>query len=147
LKFLGNIAPQKVDQITKVIEEASQGVSTLRLEISGLGAFPNLRRPRVLWLGIGGEVDKLVVLQQRIDSGLKPLGFTPETRPFAPHLTLARIREGSSPNDLQEFGDLVVKKPAGESYEVVVSGVSLMSSQLLPGGAIYSCLTRVELKG
>lgn len=147
LKFLGNISLQVVSAIAKVMEEASQGVSPFGLTIGELGAFPNLRRPRVLWLGIGGEVDRLVVLQQRIDNGLRPLGFTPETRPFSPHLTLARLREGASSDELREFGDLIAKKPAGGSYEVLVSGVSLVKSQLLPRGAVYSYLTKVELKG
>jgi 2'-5' RNA ligase len=147
LKFLGNISLQVVSAIAKVMEEASRGGSPFRLTLGELGAFPNLRRPRVLWLGIGGEVDRLVVLQQRIDNGLRPLGFTPEARPFAPHLTLARLREGASADELREFGDLVAKKPAGKSYAVLVSGVSLMKSQLLPSGAVYSYLTKVELKG
>jgi len=147
LKFLGNISPQKVAEITRVMEEASQAVSFFRLNVGGLGAFPNLRRPRVLWLGVGGEVDKLVVLQQRIDEGLVPLGFAREIRPFTPHLTLARLRQGASPRDQQGFGELVVKTPWEVNYEINVNCVSLMRSQLLPGGAVYSRLAEVRLKG
>lgn len=146
LKFLGNISPQKVAEITRVIEEASQGVISFQLKVGGLGAFPNLRQPRVLWLGIGGEVDKLVALQQRIDSGLAPLGFDQETRPFSPHLTLARLREGTSPQDRRDFGELVMKTPLEFNYEVTVNSLSLIRSQLLPGGAVYSCLAEVKLK-
>lgn len=147
LKFLGNISPHRVAEMTRVMEEASQGVSCFRLTVGGLGAFPNLRRPRVLWIGVGGEVEKLVALQQDIDHGLKPLGFVPEARPFTPHLTLARLREGASPEKLREFGDLVAKKPVEDGWEIVVSSLSLMRSQLFPSGAAYSCLTKVELKG
>lgn len=146
LKFLGNISVEKVAAITAVMEEAGQGASSFQLKIGGLGAFPNLRRPRVLWLGIAGETDRLVVLQRRIDDGLVALGFAREIRPFTPHLTLARLRQGTSPRDQQTFGELVMKTPLEASYEVSVNSLSLMRSQLLPGGAVYSRLAEVKLK-
>ena len=146
LKFLGNISIQKVADITKVIENASQEACAFYLTIGGLGVFPNFRKPRVLWVGVGGEVEKLVMLQQRIDEGLKPLGFIPETRPFAPHLTLARLREGTAADKLREFGDMVAHRPETQDYEMAVTNVSLMRSQLFSTGAVYSCLTNVELK-
>ena len=147
LKFLGNISPQKVTEITRVMEHASEGTSPFTLEIAEVGAFPNLRQPRVLWLGIGGELDKLIAWQQRIDSGLAPLGFAKETRPFTPHLTLARLREGVSPADRRDFGELVMKTPVEANYEVKVNSLSLMKSQLLPTGAVYSRLAEVKLSG
>jgi len=146
LKFLGNISPQKVSQISRVMEQASQGVSPFQLEIAEVGAFPNLKQPRVLWLGIRGEVDKLVAWQQHIDNGLVPLGFAKETRAFTPHLTLARLREGISPQDRRDFGELVMKTPVEVNYKVRVSSLNLMKSQLLPGGAVYSRLAEVKLK-
>ncbi len=146
LKFLGNISAPKVADITSIMEQASQGVSPFQLEVTEVGAFPNLRQPRVLWVGIKGEIDKLVGWQQRIDNGLAPLGFARETRPFTPHLTLARLREGVSPGDRRDFGEMVAKTPAEVSYKFNVSSLSLMKSQLLPGGAVYSRLTEVKLK-
>jgi 2'-5' RNA ligase len=146
LKFLGNISPQKVAEITGVMEQASQGISPFQLEIHEVGAFPNLRQPRVLWLGIRGEIDKLVAWQQRIDNGLVPLGFAKETRPFTPHLTLARLREGVSPGDRRDFGELVIKTPVEVNFKVNVNSLNLMKSQLLPGGAVYSRLAEVKLK-
>ncbi len=147
LKFLGNISPQKVAEIAKTMEAASRGFAAFRLTLGGVGAFPNLRRPRVLWVGVEGELDKLLALQQVIDIGLESLGFVPEARPFTPHLTLARLREGASPASLREFGDLVTRKPMRSGYEVVVNSINLMKSLLFPSGAVYSCLTKVELKG
>ena len=146
LKFLGNISPQKVAEITKVMEQASQGVSPFQLQISDVGAFPNMRQPRVLWVGIKGELDKLAAWQKRIDDGLVPLGFVKETRPFTPHLTLARLRENCSPGDRRDLGELVMKTPVEVDYKVAVNSLSLMRSQLLPGGAIYSRLAEVKLK-
>jgi 2'-5' RNA ligase len=146
LKFLGNISPQKVAEITRVMEQASQGVSPFQLQITDVGAFPNMRQPRVLWVGIKGELDKMTVWQKRIDDGLVPLGFAKEVRPFTPHLTLARLRENCSPGDRRDLGELVMKTHVEVDYKVAVNSLSLMKSQLLPGGAVYSRLAEVKLK-
>jgi 2'-5' RNA ligase len=145
LKFLGNIPSKRVGEITEAIEKAAQGVSPFYLEISGLGAFPSLRQARVFWVGVGGEVDKLSRLQQNIDSALAVLGFAREERSFAPHLTLARIREGVSAPERRSFGELVGSTIFEDKYYVKVEGISLMRSQLTPAGAIYTCLSVVGL--
>jgi len=146
LKFLGNISAQKVTDITGVMEQASQVVSPFQLHITEVGAFPNMRRPRVLWVGIKGEVDKLIGWQQRIDEGLVPLGFAKEARPFAPHLTLARLRENCSPGDRLHFGEMVARSNADVDYNFTVTSLNLMRSQLFPSGAVYSRLAEVKLK-
>jgi RNA 2',3'-cyclic 3'-phosphodiesterase len=145
LKFLGNIPAKWVTEITEAMGKATQGISSFHLEISGLGAFPNLRQARVLWVGVGGEVDKLSRLQKNIDSALAGLGFAKEERPFVPHLTLARIREGASPLERRSFGELVGSTIFEDKYPVEVEAVRLMRSQLAPAGAIYNCLSVVGL--
>ncbi|MCJ7668926.1 MAG: RNA 2',3'-cyclic phosphodiesterase [Dehalococcoidia bacterium] len=145
LKFLGNIPSNRVMEITEAIEEAAQGIPPFHLEISGLGAFPSLRQARVFWVGVGGEVDKLSGLQQNIDSALAALGFAKEERPFVPHLTLARIREGASPPERRSFGELVGSTIFEDKYPVAVETIRLMRSQLTPAGAIYTCLSTVGL--
>jgi 2'-5' RNA ligase len=145
LKFLGNIPSNRVTEITEAIEEAAQGISPFHLEISGLGAFPSLRQSRVLWVGIGGELDKLSRLQQNIDSALAGLGFAKEERSFVPHLTLARIRQGASPLEKRSFGELVGSTIFEDKYHIKVEAISLMRSQLTPAGAIYTCLSKVGL--
>jgi len=145
LKFLGNIHSKRVAEITKAIEEAAKGIPPFHLEISGLGAFPNLRQARVLWVGIGGEVDKLARLQQNTDSALAALGFAKEERSFMPHLTLARIRQGASPLERRNFGELVDSAIFEDKYHVEVEAISLMRSQLMPTGAIYTRLSAVQL--
>jgi 2'-5' RNA ligase len=145
LKFLGNIPAERVTEITGAMEKAAQGTSSFHLEISGLGAFPSLRQARVFWVGIGGEMDKLSRLQQNIDSALAALGFAKEERPFVPHLTLARIREGASPSERRSFGELVGSTTFEDKYPVGVEAVRLMRSQLTPAGAIYTCLSVVGL--
>jgi 2'-5' RNA ligase len=145
LKFLGNIPVKRVTEITEAMEKAAQGTPPFHLEISGLGAFPSLRQARVLWVGIGGEVDTLSRLQQNIDSALAALGFAKEERPFVPHLTLARVRQGASPPERRSFGELVGSTIFEDKYPVEVKAVRLMRSQLTPAGAIYTCLSVVGL--
>ena len=145
LKFLGNIPSKRVTEITEAIEGAKQGISPFHLEISGLGAFPSLRQARVFWVGIGGELDKLSRLQQNIDSAFAALGFAKEERSFVPHLTLARIRQGASPLERRSFGELVGSTVFEDKYHVEVGAIRLMRSQLTPAGAIYTCLSAVEL--
>ncbi|PIP48409.1 MAG: RNA 2',3'-cyclic phosphodiesterase [Chloroflexi bacterium CG23_combo_of_CG06-09_8_20_14_all_45_10] len=146
LKFLGNVPFKQVAEITKAIETASKGIPPFHLEISGLGEFPNLKQPRVLWVGIKGEIDKLVSWQQNIDLALASLGFAKEERPFVPHLTLARIRQGASPKERKSFGELVMSTSFEISYPFDVEAVSLMRSQLTPAGAIYTRLFMTKLE-
>jgi 2'-5' RNA ligase len=145
LKFLGNISAGQVAQITAAVEEASGGISPFHLEISGLGAFPSVRQPRVLWVGVGGETDKLSRLQQGIDSALAALRFSREERPFVPHLTLARTREGASGPERRSFSELVSSTIFEDKYPFEVEAVKLMRSQLTRTGAIYACLSVVRL--
>jgi len=145
LKFLGNIDVDRIDAITRAIEMAAQGISPFKLEVKELGAFPNLRRVQIVWVGVSGEVDKLVQLQQRIESNLAPLGFTPEARPFSPHLTLARLRNQASPNERQRLGQLIASTKFELAYTIEVGAISLMRSQLTREGAIYSRISSVEL--
>jgi 2'-5' RNA ligase len=145
LKFLGNIPSKRVTEITEAMGKAVQGISPFRLEISGLGAFPSLKQARVLWVGIGGELDQLSTLQQNIDSVLAALGFAREERPFVPHLTLARVREGASLPERRSFGELVGSATFEDKYPIEVEAVRLMRSQLMPAGALYTCLSVVGL--
>jgi len=146
LKFLGSIAADKTGEITGVMEEAVQGIPPFHLEVKDLGVFPNLRRVQVAWVGVGGEVDKLGQLQQRIESNLAPLGFAPELRPFTPHLTLARLRNQASLDERQGFGQLIAGTRFEAACTIEVDAINLMRSQLTREGAIYSRISSVELK-
>ena len=146
LKFLGNVAVDRIDEITGAIEEAAQGISPFYLEAKELGVFPNLRRVQVAWVGVSGEVDKLGKLQQHIESNLARLGFAPESRPFTPHLTLARIRDQASPAERQRLGELIVSTRFETAYTIEVDAINLMRSQLTREGAIYSRISSIGLK-
>ena len=145
LKFLGSIAVDKISQITKSMNEAVQGISPFHLEVKELGAFPNLRRVQVVWVGISGEVDKLAQLQQRIESNLARLGFAPESRPFTPHLTLARLRNQASLDERQRLGELIADTRFEVAYTIKVDTINLMRSQLTREGAVYSRISTVGL--
>ncbi len=146
LKFLGNVAVDRLDDITGALEKAAQGIAPFHLEIKELGVFPNLRRVQVAWMGISGEVDKLAQLQQRIESNLAPLGFAPESRPFVPHLTLARLRDQALLAERQRFGQLITGTKFEAANAIKVNALSLMKSQLTREGAIYSRISSVGLK-
>ena len=145
LKFLGSIAADKISEIIGVIEVATQGIPPFRLEVKDLGVFPSLRRVRVAWVGISGEVDKLSQLQQHLESNLARLGFAPESRPFTPHLTLARLHNRASLDERQSFGQLIATTRFETTYTIKVDAINLMRSQLTREGAIYSQISSVRL--
>ncbi len=145
LKFLGSIAVDRINEIIGVMEEAIQGIPPFRLEVKDLGVFPNLRRVQVAWVGIRGEVDRLSQLQQHLESNLARLGFTPESRPFTPHLTMARLRNRVSLDERQSFGQLIATTRFETTYTIKVDAISLMRSQLTREGAIYSRISSVGL--
>ncbi len=147
LKFLGEVDADWIDEIAGAMGAAVMGISPFRLEVKGLGVFPNLNRVRVVWVGLEGEVSKLLELVQRIEANVSPLGFPTESRPFTPHLTLARVGDRVPPDERQELGQLVARTKFEAKSAIEVRAVNLMKSQLTPQGAIYSHLRSVELKG
>jgi 2'-5' RNA ligase len=145
LKFLGNVNVDMTSRITEAMAEAAQEASPLQLEIKGLGVFPNPRRVQVIWVGVSGDLDKLLQLQKRLETNLARLGFAPEARAFTPHLTLARVREQASADERQKLGELVAGTRFEAGYGLPVEAISLMRSQLTRAGAIYSQLSSVKL--
>ena len=145
LKFLGNVAQDKIEEVTEALKAAAEGITPFRLKIKDLGVFPNPRRIQVVWVGMSGEIDKLVKLQKQVDLNLTSLGFTPESRPFVPHLTLARVRAQLMPAEGQKFNELLLGTRFEASGEIAVDAISLMRSQLTPQGAIYTRISSVPL--
>ncbi len=145
LKFLGNVPSDQLPHITRMMSQVGDGASPFWLEIGGLGAFPNQRQPRVVWVGLGGELAKLAVLQTGIDDALRPLGFASEARSFTPHLTLGRVKERASPPQRQQLGNLIAATSFEPKLKIKVVEFSLMRSQLTPAGPIYSRLASFPL--
>ena len=145
LKFLGSIAIDRISEITKAIEEAVQGISPFHLEAKGLGVFPNLKRVQVVWIGISGEIDKLGQLHQHLESNLVRFGFIPESRPFTPHLTLARLRNQASLDERQKLGQLIASTKFEAACTIKVDAINLMKSQLTREGTVYNRISSVRL--
>ncbi len=97
-------------------------------------------------MGVRGEVDRLGQLQKRIESNLAPLGFAPESRPFTPHLTLARLRDRALLYERQNFGQLITGTRFEAVYGFNVDSINLMRSQLTGEGPIYNQIGSVKLK-
>jgi 2'-5' RNA ligase len=144
LKFLDNITEDTAKAVTGAMQEAAIISEPFRLTVKGLGVFPNPRRIQIVWAGVGGETDRLVELQKELDAGLARLGFTPESRPFAAHLTLARMRDEAGASEREKMGRLV-EATQFDGGEFQVESFSLMRSQLRREGPIYTQLASVSL--
>ncbi len=142
LKFLGDIQKNRVAAILAALNEALKEDPPLSIVARGLGAFPQVKRPRVLWVGLQGE--GLKELTDKIEQELIFLDFPPEDRDFTPHITLGRVR---SLKGWQQVLPIVQEKQAEQFGESQVSEVVLYSSDLKPGGAVYTPLGKVVLAG
>jgi 2'-5' RNA ligase len=147
LKFLGGIPADMVPRVSEAMTRVAGPVAPFSLRMGAVGVFPNWQRPQVVWVGVGGDVDRLAGLQRELETALAKLGLAPEARSFKAHLTLGRLRERATPPDKQGFGAWAqsLGYEGGLSFEV--DAVSLMKSQLTPAGAIYSQLASAPLAG
>jgi 2'-5' RNA ligase len=139
LKFLGEMPEARVDDIKAAVANAAAGVPRHELSLGQLGTFGNRGAPRVLWLDLRGDLDTLNLLQSRVDASLASAGFPRESRPFAAHLTLARVRPETARDVAGALADAMrtVEPPSGS---LPVRQISLMLSRLGPGGAVYKRL-------
>lgn len=143
LKFLGSVATEKVPLILRALEDALRPLPCFSLTGKGIGVFPNIKRPRVLWIGLEGE--GLHRIAERVESSLEPLGFPREDGDFAPHLTLGRWRSpGVRPGALKDQIEKWRQHNFGQSR---VDEVVLFQSDLKPTGAVYSPLGAIPLEG
>ena len=140
LKFLGNIPSSHVSPLLACVEELARANPAFVLNLAGLGIFPNRRKPRVLWGGIGGNLNALSSLQQVAEEAINALGYPPEQRPFRPHITLGRPRRSVPDAQLVRIGAVVsgLTPPAPVSWRV--ESVDVMRSELHPSGARYTVL-------
>jgi 2'-5' RNA ligase len=145
LQFLGDILPEQVEAVAGALDAACAGRAPFAFELAGAGVFPNLNRPRVVWVGVVEPSGALAALQQRVAQALAPLGFSPEERAFTPHLTIGRAARDAGPRDLAALGALVARAGIGSLGRVDVDHVNLMKSNLKPDGAVYTPLAVIPL--
>jgi 2'-5' RNA ligase len=141
IKFLGDIELNRVDPIANALEQALTPFPRFTINAKGLGVFPDLRRPRVLWVGLEGG--RLAQLAAKVEGALEPLGFLPEARGFQPHLTIGRWpRFGRGAKNLPEKLEQWKSHDYGASK---VETVTLFQSVLKPDGALHQPLRVVAI--
>lgn len=142
LKFLGDIPVERIEPIADSIEKAARDASPMSLSAKGIGVFPGIRRPRVLWVGIGGQFPELGRLQAAVAGGLADVGFAADKRPYKGHLTIGRIKAAV---DFRQLSAALAEFSDFETASFRVDEVVLFRSQLKPDGPIYSRLRTVTL--
>ncbi|RME81264.1 MAG: RNA 2',3'-cyclic phosphodiesterase [Caldilineae bacterium] len=148
LKFLGETDAGRVQEIVKALEKDVAASRPFELPVGGLGCFPNIRNPNVLWVGVADEEQRLRKLAAEVDRTLVGLGWPPERRPFSGHLTLARVRKQAGRKERRILGEQISALSGAEKLGVLpVYSVHLMRSQLHRDGAIYTALAEVALTG
>ena len=140
LQFLGQVPADTINDVCHAVTEAVAGAEPLELEIRGLGAFPNARRPRTIWLGVAAGREELAAVQKRAQKALKKLGFKPEDRAFSPHLTIGRVRQ-STP----DLAEQIARRPDQPYGRSPIAEVVVFSSQLSLSGPSYTALCRAPL--
>jgi 2'-5' RNA ligase len=147
LKFLGPTAEEAVAGVEAAMRTAldRRATGALRLVTTHVGFFPGPRVPRVVWLGLEGELERLGAIRDALEETIAPLGWPTEARPFAPHLTLGRLRPDASPAERAGVGRVLGQVWAPDRVAFEVDRVSLMLSELGPGGARYTRLAEVPL--
>lgn len=142
LKFLGDVDAIKINEIAKAVSKTVEGYTPISLQAKGIGVFPGIKRPRVLWVGLTGQLESLVRLQKTLDEKLEVLGFPKEKRPFKGHLTMGRIKDKI---DVKKFSDALMAFRSFESETFAADQIILYKSELKPAGAVYTELSSASL--
>ena len=138
MKFLGNVEEDSINKIVNGVSEVAQHHSHFIIQMENFGAFPGMKRPRVLWIGVKNGLNELSQLAASVENKMVKLGFELESRKFSPHLTVGRVRRGKRvyiPQDVPSFGPV----------EFDVTTVTVMKSTLTPEGPIYDPLRIANL--
>jgi 2'-5' RNA ligase len=135
LRFLGPISPEMVEKLYAVMKNVK--FSPFNIRLSGLGVFPTLNYPRVVWAGITDGAKELTSIFEQLEPQIHELGFAPDPNGFTPHLTIARVRSGANK---QRLVDLVQKQENYDFGIIRADCLRLKKSQLSPKGPIYSTL-------
>jgi 2'-5' RNA ligase len=143
--FLGDVPDTELPAVCAEVAAAAKPFTPFDLEVRGVGAFPNAGRPRTIWLGAGEGKEPLIYLQSALERHLATLGFRAEARRFQPHLTLGRVRDGSS--GLTELADLLRKHAEFDAGLMTVDEVVVFSSRLERAGAVHERLGSGSLEG
>ena len=143
LKFLGDIPPEMALPIADCMKRCGNEFNPIELHSKGIGVFPGLRRPRVLWTGIDGETAVLMAIQKQLDELIGDTGIPKESRPFKGHLTLGRFKGHA---DSKKLVSILKEFAEFETESFPADSLNLYKSDLTPQGAIYSLMETVSLE-
>lgn len=141
LRFLGDIDSTTIPVLKKTIESRIGTLSRFELNLLGLGCFPNLNRPRVIWVGAGGAIDKIKGLASGVEEACRQCGYGPADKPFAPHLIIGRVKFPSGLDKLTES----LKTTRFETELFAIERVVMYKSDLTPRGPIYTSMGEIRL--
>jgi len=143
LKFLGNMDISQINQIKKILAEISQGENEFSIELSRVGAFPKLKYPRAIWIGIEKNQDKVTEIANNLEERLHKLGISKEDRPFHPHITIGRVKSSLNRSTLAEklTSINIPQRPS-----MTIKKLTLFKSTLTPNGPIYQVLNESNFK-
>lgn len=136
VRFLGNVTEEQRTRLDATLEPALAACAPLRLRVAGMGAFPNPRRPRVVWAGLEILEGAFEPVAREVEAGARAMGLPPETKAVTPHITLLRFRRPPDGDVLKRCIDAEMASPG----DFIAGGVALWRSKLLPGGAEYQLL-------
>ena len=145
LKFLGEVANSHMDFIKSMLNQLAETHSGFDLQIGGIGSFPNLKKPRVIWVGIHAPAG-LTQLQRSIEERSVRLGYEKEERSFSPHLTLGRVRQKLTAQDTQKISNTLSTIQLGKIGTARVNSLHLYQSDLNSEGSIYTKLFSTSLR-
>ena len=145
LKFLGDVSPSNVEFLMQMLRNEVDHVSGFTLHLAGLGSFPSLKRPRVIYIGIQAPA-ALDALHRGIESASRRLGYEPEERPFSPHLTLGRVRQNITAVAQRKIRRCIEGTQVDVLGTARVDSVQLYKSELKPSGSVYTRLYSAPLK-
>jgi RNA 2',3'-cyclic 3'-phosphodiesterase len=143
LVFLGEVDTRDVVEVCRAAKVVTAGRPPFTMSVETVGAFPNLRRPRILWVGVGEGASEVKTIHDALENALLGLGcYRREERAYTPHLTLGRTKtEDASP----ELGARLLKKAAWVAGQATVNELLVMSSELMSGGPLYTVMGRAKL--
>jgi 2'-5' RNA ligase len=144
LKFLGDVSPASVEMLSQMLSLEVSQHQAFELEFGELGAFPNPRRPRVIWIGIQAPAG-FEALQHGIEAASATLGYPDEKRPFSPHLTIGRVKQNVDSTGIQKIRTALEETQVGSLGSAHVTAIHLFKSDLKPTGAVYTRLFSAPL--
>ena len=145
LFFLGEILPERLQPVQEALTVVARNVKPFTFNVRGVGAFPNVSRPRVVWVGLEEPTGQLALLYHAVNEAMEKVGFRPEDRPFSPHLTVGRIHRRASSDEARDVGKAVGQIEVGLLGEVPVEEIIFFRSILKSSGAEYTPLATFRL--